>query len=38
MNENEMNQNSEQIRRIEIGKAKQAARTERTEATEKVGS
>ena len=38
MYENEINQNSIQIQRIEIGKENQAARTERTEATEKVGS
>ena len=38
MNENEINQNSKQIQRIETGKAKQAATTEGTEATEKVRS
>ena len=38
MNENEINQNSIKIQRIETGKENQAARTERKEATEKVGS
>ena len=32
-----MNENSKQIQPIEIGKAKQAERIERMEATEKVG-
>ena len=36
VNNNEMNQNSKQIQRKEIGIIKQVARTERTEATEKV--
>ena len=36
MNENEINQNSKQIQRIEIGKAKQVARREKSKATEKL--